>query len=66
MRLREPPAMTRQALIYGAVVFGAVFFVGWTTGMGGAFLPNLIFSAVMGLLAGGMYALVTRNRGQGE
>ena len=50
----------RQPLIYGAVVFGAIFFVGWSTGMGGSFLPNLVFSLAMGVLAGVMFLLVTR------
>ncbi len=43
--------MTRQPLIYGATVFGAIFFVGWITGMGGSFMPNLVFSLAMGVLA---------------
>ncbi len=40
-----------QHITYGLVVFVAIFLVGWVTGMGGSFLPNLIFSALMGLLA---------------
>lgn len=52
--------MTRQPFIYGAVVFAAIFFVGWITGMGGAFLPNLIFSAGIGLMAGLAFWLVQR------
>ena len=59
--------MSRQPLIYGAVVFAAIFFVGWITGMGGSFLPNLVFSAAMGVLAGVMFALVQKkSRGPGE
>ena len=59
--------MNRQPIIYGLVVFGAIFFVGWVTGMGGSFLPNLGFSAMMGVLAGAMFALVQRkSRGPGE
>ncbi len=58
--------MTRQPIIYGAVVFAAVFFVGWITGMGGSLIPNLIFSVIVGVLAAGMFALVTRNRGADE
>ena len=58
--------MTRQPVIYGAVVFGAVFFVGWITGMGGSLIPNLIFSLLVGALAAGMFALVTKNRGTDE
>lgn len=38
----------RQTYIYGIVVAVAVFFVGWSTGMGGSFLPNLIFSILVG------------------
>ena len=47
--------MTRQACIYGGVTALAIFLVGWVTGMGGSFLPNLLFSLLMGLLAGGCY-----------
>ena len=36
---------------YGLVVFAAIFAVGFLTGMGGSFLPNLGFSALMGVLA---------------
>ncbi len=52
--------MLSSATKYGLVVFGAIFFVGWSTGMGGLFLPNLIFSALMGMLAGGLFALVQK------
>lgn len=52
--------MTRQPLIYGAVVFACVFFVGWITGMGGSFGPNLIFSILMGCFAAVMFFLVQR------
>lgn len=58
--------MTRQPIIYGAVVFAAVFFVGWVTGMGGSLIPNLIFSLVIGALAAGMFAMITRRRGSDE
>ncbi len=58
--------MTRQPLIYGLVVFGSIFFVGWITGMGGSFLPNLVFSAAMGLLAWGLYTLVQKYSGGGQ
>ena len=40
-----------RAVTYGLIVFAAIWFVGWSTGMGGSFLPNLIFSVLMGLLA---------------
>ena len=52
--------MTRQTLIYGATVFGAIFFVGWITGMGGSFVPNLLFGLAMGVLAAICFALVQR------
>lgn len=55
-----------RALVYGLVVFAAIFFVGWSTGMGGSFLPNFIFSALMGGLAGGLYALATKYAGRRE
>ena len=41
----------KQAAIYGAVVTVAIFFVGWSTGMGGSILPNLLFSVLMGVFA---------------
>ncbi len=49
-----------KALIYGLVVFGAIFFVGWITGMGGPFVPNLVFSFLMGALAAVCFWLVTK------
>jgi len=58
--------MKRQALIYGAVTFGAIFFVGLITGMGGSFLPNLVFSLAMGAMAAGCFvgAQKLANRGK--
>ena len=56
--------MNRQPLIYGAVVFGAIFFVGFITGMGGSFLPNLIFSLAMGVLAAGCFIVVQKLAGK--
>ena len=41
----------RQSMIYGAVVGVVIFFVGWSTGLGGSVLPNFIFSVLMGILA---------------
>ena len=41
----------RQSIIYGAVVGVVIFFVGWSTGLGGSVLPNFIFSVFMGILA---------------
>lgn len=41
----------RQSIIYGAVVAVVIFFVGWSTGLGGSVLPNFIFSVLMGILA---------------
>ena len=58
--------MNRQPLIYGAVVFAAIFFVGWITGMGGSFLPNLVFSILMGFLAAFCFWLVQRYSGRRE
>jgi len=49
-----------QPVKYGLVVFAAIFVVGWVTGMGGSALPNFIFSVLMGLLAGGLFALAQR------
>ena len=49
-----------QYAIYGAVVAVAVFFVGLTTGMGGGFVPNLVFSALMGLFAAACFAAVKK------
>ncbi|MEL7117541.1 MAG: hypothetical protein AAGP08_18485 [Pseudomonadota bacterium] len=43
--------MMRQAAIYGGTVAVAIFFVGWSTGMGGSFLPNLAFSVLIGAFA---------------
>lgn len=52
--------MKRQPFIYGATVFASILFVGWITGMGGSFLPNLLFSAVMGVLAAICFSLVLK------
>ena len=41
----------KQSIIYGAVVAVVIFFVGWSTGMGGSVLPNFVFSVLMGILA---------------
>ena len=41
----------RQSIIYGAVGGVVIFFVGWSTGLGGSVLPNFIFSVLMGILA---------------
>ncbi len=49
-----------QANIYGIVVALAVFFVGLTTGMGGSFIPNLVFSILIGLFAAVVMRLVTK------
>ncbi|MCY4137718.1 MAG: hypothetical protein OXF56_05575, partial [Rhodobacteraceae bacterium] len=37
-----------------------VFFIGWSTGMGGSLLPNAGFSVLMGVFAGILYWLVQR------
>ena len=52
--------MARNPLIYGTVVFVAIFFVGLVTGMGGSFLPNLIFSILAGVFAAFCFSLVTK------
>ena len=56
----------RQASIYGAVVAFAVFFIGVTTGMGGATAFDVIFSALMGVFAAVLFAAVKKysNRSQ--
>ena len=48
---------------YGAVAAVAVFFVGFTTGMGGALLPNIGFSVLMGVFAGFLYGQVQKYMG---
>lgn len=53
-----------QPVIYGLVVTAAIFFVGWSTGMGGSFLPNLTFSAVMGIFAGFLFSAAKRMAGR--
>ena len=58
--------MTRQPLVYGAVVFVAIFFVGWITGMGGSFGPNLGFSLLMGCLAAVCFWIVLRYAGRNQ
>lgn len=46
----------------------AVFFVGWSTGMGGSFMPNLIFSIIVGGFATLVMRLLTSymNKKQGD
>jgi hypothetical protein len=60
--------MMRQAFIYGLVAFAAIFFVGWSTGMGGSFWPNVGFSALMGVFAALCYigALKIAGRTNGD
>ena len=41
----------KQSILYGAVVGVVIFFVGWSTGLGGSLMPNFIFAVVMGILA---------------
>ena len=52
--------MAGKSLIYGTIVFVAIFFVGWVTGMGGSFLPNLFFSILMGAFAAICFVVVTK------
>ena len=56
--------MSRQAIIYGAVTFAAIFLVGWSTGMGGSLLPNLGFSLLMGIFAAVCYTFAVRLGGR--
>lgn len=51
------------AVKYGAVVAIAIFFVGYVTGLGGSWLPNLGFSVLMGVFAAGCYTLVIKLAG---
>ena len=55
-----------QHVTYGAVTAIAVFMVGWVTGMGGSFVPNLVFSAVMGVFAAVLFRYVRRRFGPEE
>lgn len=52
--------MAHNSLIYGTVVFAAIFFTGWITGMGGSFIPNLVFSILMGAFAAVCFLIVTK------
>lgn len=56
--------LTKDMLIYGAVTFVAVFFIGWSTGMGGSFWPNLIFSALTGVFATIIFGFITQRMGR--
>ncbi len=47
---------------YGFAVFFAVLFGGQTTGMGGPFLINFVFSILMGAMAALMFRYITRNK----
>ncbi|MCP5072597.1 MAG: hypothetical protein GY947_04785 [Rhodobacteraceae bacterium] len=48
---------------YGLIVALCVFFVGWSTGLGGSFIPNAFFAVLMGLFAGLLFGLVKRKFG---
>lgn len=50
----------RDTIIYGLIAAIAIFFVGWSTGMGGSFLPNAIFSILMGLFAMVAFGLIKK------
>lgn len=50
----------RQPILYGLVVFVCVWFVGWSTGMGGGLIANILFSALMGVLAAGLFILAKK------
>lgn len=52
--------MRHPAIRYGAIMFAAIFFVGFITGMGGSFGPNLVFSLLVGVFASGCYLVAQR------
>ena len=54
------------ALKYGGVVAVAVYFVGEVTGLGGSFVPNLVFSVAMGALAAVCYLGAMKLSGRGR
>jgi len=56
--------LTKDMLIYGAVTFVAVFFIGWSTGMGGSFGPNLGFSVLVGIFATFLFGFITQRMGK--
>ncbi len=56
--------LLRKAAVYGAVTGVAVFAVGWITGMGGGFLANLIFGALMGVFAAVCFVFAFRFGGR--
>ena len=60
----QSAGMLRKATIYGAVTGVAVFAVGWITGMGGGFLANLIFGALMGVFAAVCFIFAIRFGGR--
>ena len=53
-----------QHITYGLIVFAAIFAIGWLTGMGGSFLPNLLFSAAMGVFASFCFVMARRIGGR--
>lgn len=52
--------LASQPVKYGLVTAVAIFAVGWITGMGGSFWPNLGFSVLMGLFAAVCFTFATR------
>ena len=56
--------LLRKAAVYGAVTGGAVFAVGWVTGMGGGLVSNLVFGALMGGFAAVCFAIAVRIGGR--
>ena len=56
--------LLRKAAVYGAVTGGAVFAVGWVTGMGGGFLSNIVFGALMGVFAAVCFGIAVRIGGR--
>ena len=60
----EGGELVRKAGVYGAVTGVAVFAVGWITGMGGGFVANLVFGALMGLFSAACFAIAVRIGGR--
>ena len=58
--------LNTPAVKYGALTGAAIFFVGWITGMGGSFWPNLIFSILMGIFAGVCFKIAVKIGGRDQ
>ncbi len=53
-----------QHITYGLITFVAIFLIGALTGMGGSLVPNLIFSAAMGVFAAVCFVVAKRLAGR--